>query len=169
MNLSKVPARFVQIFVHTFLATVLLFLITFVLCSITSFLTFCNCLCCVCSTLRCPLISSLRQDLFLSFPNPCFNANLSSKFPSLHFFSLIGLCPDLFIYLLQMTDQAMFSHMFSSRGNFSSHNQSQNHSIVFFPQFIYTMCKKIHSWHVLLFIFRPLLLPGPIRKKDLAH
>lgn len=49
-----------------FLSTVLLFLLTCVLCSNSSFLTFFQLSLLCLFTLRCPLISSLRQDLSFS-------------------------------------------------------------------------------------------------------
>lgn len=96
-----------------FLSSVLLFLLTCVLCwNSASFSTFSNCLCCVCLTLRCPLISSLRQDLsfspllipfkmqphltwFSPYHLPLFGAPSFLLFPSL-FFSVERECRIVF-------------------------------------------------------------------------
>lgn len=65
--------------------------------TLASFPTCSNFVCCVCLTLRCPLISSLRQDLsILSSANP---SNAPHMFSSLPLFSLFAFPPALCVPL----------------------------------------------------------------------
>lgn len=88
------------------------------------------------------------------------------KVSFLAFFSLIGLCPDLFIYLLQMTDQALFLHTCSVHVEIAALIITVKTILLCsFPNVFIQCAKRFTLSTFYCLFFRPLLFAWTNKKK----